>query len=134
MHLAAVWWSPFSPSFYLPIDAHRYHVWAIDWLNGSWPPHIPFERTHGKKRLTVVSAEPQPPQILLAVEDPNDHGRRSTFVLVKEDGDLRLDLVATAAYNYEQVPAASPGPTFVPQALSPDEIARIRSQQPESFR
>ncbi len=44
LHTAAVWQGDFSPSFYLPIDARLYHVWAIDWIHGSWPPRIPFER------------------------------------------------------------------------------------------
>jgi len=44
LHLAAMWRSPFSASVYLPIDARQHHIWAIDWLNGSWPPLMPFER------------------------------------------------------------------------------------------
>lgn len=44
LHLAALWRGPFSPSVYLPIDARRHHIWAIDWLNGSWPPLVAFER------------------------------------------------------------------------------------------
>lgn len=44
LHLAAFWRGPFSPSLYLPIDAREHHTWAIDWLNGSWPGHIAFER------------------------------------------------------------------------------------------
>ncbi len=44
LHTLAFWKSSFSPAFYLPIDARLYHVWAIDWLHGSWPPRLPFER------------------------------------------------------------------------------------------
>jgi hypothetical protein len=97
-------------------------------------PHIPFERARTQQRLTVVGAVTQPPQVLLTVEDPNQDGRRSTFVMVKEDGELRLDLVATTAYNHEERPAENPGPQIVPRELDPHEIARIRSRSPESFR
>jgi tetratricopeptide (TPR) repeat protein len=36
--------SPFAASLYLPIDARRYHIWAIDWLHGAWPTHEAFFR------------------------------------------------------------------------------------------
>ena len=36
--------SPFAASLYLPIDAQRYHMWAIDWLHGAWPTHEAFFR------------------------------------------------------------------------------------------
>ena len=97
-------------------------------------PHIPFERAQGQQRLTVVGAETRLPQVLLSVEDPNQGGRKSTYVLVKEDGELRLDLLATTAYNHEERPAAHPGPRFTPGELDPDQIAEIRSRRPGSFR
>ena len=97
-------------------------------------PHIPFERAQSQQRLTVVGAEARLPQILLSVEDPNQGGRKCTFVMVREDGELRLDLVATTAFNHEEQPAANPGPQFTPGQLDPAEIARIRSRRPESFR
>ena len=97
-------------------------------------PHIPFERARDAKPLVILGAEQQPPRVLLAVSDPNDGDRETTFVLVKEDGDLRVDLVATTAFNHKKVAAANPGQQLSPRSLSVDELARIRSQQPESFR
>jgi 4-amino-4-deoxy-L-arabinose transferase-like glycosyltransferase len=44
LHLLAVWRGPFSPAFYLPIDARLYHTWGASWLQGGWPPSLPFER------------------------------------------------------------------------------------------
>jgi hypothetical protein len=97
-------------------------------------PEIPFERVREKARLRVVDAVARPPQVLVAVEDPNQGGKECTFVLVREDGELRVDLVATTAYNHEERPAEQPGPRIAPRELSPDELARIRSLEPESFR
>lgn len=97
-------------------------------------PHIPFEHAQSQQRLTVVDAVAQPPEVLLSVEDPNQGGRECTYVLVKEDGELRLDLVATAAFNHEERPAQNPGLSFEPRDLDPAEIARIRSRSPQSFR
>ncbi len=47
LRLAYLWealQSPFAASLYLPIDAQRYHMWAIDWLHGAWPTHEAFFR------------------------------------------------------------------------------------------
>lgn len=68
LHLAALWRSPFSPSVYLPIDAEQQHVWAIDWLHGSWPPHTAFERPPlftGFLAALYALAGPRPLAVLL---------------------------------------------------------------------
>jgi 4-amino-4-deoxy-L-arabinose transferase-like glycosyltransferase len=44
LHLFEVWRGPFSPRFYLPIDAREYHFSALAWLRGAWPPPEPFFR------------------------------------------------------------------------------------------
>jgi hypothetical protein len=36
--------SPFGEPGYLPIDARLYHTWAIEWLQGSWPPPQAYYR------------------------------------------------------------------------------------------
>jgi hypothetical protein len=38
------WRSRFTPAVYLPIDARDYHLWALQWLRGEWPPAEPFFR------------------------------------------------------------------------------------------
>jgi len=47
LRLAYLWEasrSPFGAPDYLPIDAYRYHAWALDWLHGAWPTHEAFFR------------------------------------------------------------------------------------------
>ena len=47
LRLAYLWeasQSPFAASLYLPIDAYRYHIRAVEWLHGAWPGHDAFFR------------------------------------------------------------------------------------------
>ncbi len=67
LHTLAIWKGPFSPSFYLPIDARLYHVWAIDRLHGSWPPLLPFERPPLYPWLLGLLYEAGGPDPLLAL-------------------------------------------------------------------
>ena len=89
-------------------------------------PHLPLDRLAGKQRLRVVGARARRPQVLLAVEDPNED-RRTTIVMVREDGKLVVDLVATTAYNVVERPDPSGGFQLLPRDLKPADHARIQA-------
>ncbi len=97
-------------------------------------PHLPLERTQDKQRLEVVGADSHPPQVFLQVRDPNEDGAERTFVLVREDGRLVVDLMATTSLNHVERP--NPGGTVRvdPRQLTPEEMSRIRSLPPEAIR
>ncbi len=90
-------------------------------------PHLPMHRTTGKQRLVVVAHERRDPEILLTVRDPNSGDAERTFVLVREDGQLRVDLVATTAFNHERRFNPNGSVRIDPRRMTPDELARIPS-------
>jgi len=95
---------------------------------------LPLQRVRDKQRLEVIDTVVQRPEVLITVRDPNRNGAESHYVVVKERGELVLDLLATTAYNH--IERATPGgiPTFSPNSLPADEIARIRSRSAIAFR
>jgi hypothetical protein len=94
---------------------------------------IPCERARGKQRLRVVDAVFRSPEVILTVVDPNQGDRETRFVVVKERGELRLDLLASVAYSSEDVARPAGTPEFEPRELTEQELARIRSRYPAAF-
>ena len=81
------------------------------------------DRLSAKARLEVLSVRSQPPVLHVEVVDPNENGRHSTYVLVREEGELRVDLVATSALQRTPGTGKSrPSWRFEPGRLSPDQI------------
>jgi hypothetical protein len=90
---------------------------------------MPWHRLDGKQPLEVLSAEREQNEFRVQVSDPNEGGRRSEFVVVREYGKLVVDLVATAGLCAEVVEATAPRESFEPRELTPADFDRIR--QPE---
>jgi hypothetical protein len=88
----------------------------------------------GRQPLQVLGTSQVRNQLRVHVRDPNDGDRESFFVLVKEDGSIRVDLVATTAYN--KVERRRPGPREVvrQKRLTPREIEKIRALTKEVIR
>jgi hypothetical protein len=86
-------------------------------------PHLPLERAGGQQRLEVLRAERHDPELHLVVRDPNAGGAERTFVLVREDGEMRVDLVATTAFNHERRPNPGGGYALETRPLTPAELA-----------
>ena len=88
---------------------------------------FPLERVAGKRPLTVVGCERHDPQVFVHVHDPNED-RRSTFVVVREAGCMRVDLLATAEWNQVPVEHAPGAPRFRIDPLPEAERARILAE------
>lgn len=97
-------------------------------------PHLPLERARDKQRLEVVHTESRPPQIYLRVRDPNEADAERIFVLVREDGRLVVDLMATTTFNHTERPNPDGRVRVDPRDLTPAEMARIRSLPPAAIR
>ena len=80
----------------------------------------------GKKPLVVTGISRHISQYRVHVADPNSGGRESFYVLTKEDGRIRVDLLATTLYNRKTVRRRLDRPVFVPQRLTPVDIDRIK--------
>jgi hypothetical protein len=84
---------------------------------------LPLGRLDSRQRLQVLGVRSRPPVVHVDVADPNENGRRSTYVLVREEGALRVDLVATSALQPAPGTGASrPSWRFEPGPLTPDQV------------
>ena len=90
----------------------------------------------GRQPLKVLGTSKVRHQLRVHVRDPNDSGRESFFVLVREDGRIRVDMVATTAYNKEE--HRRPGPREIvrrrQKPLTQREIERILAMTKEVIR
>lgn len=77
-----------------------------------------------KKPLTFVDATHRVDGLHVRVLDPNADDRPGAFVVVRENGALRLDLVATAGLSARDEPLPGPAQRTVVRPLSPADRAR----------
>jgi len=89
---------------------------------------MPWDRISKRQPLEVLSATSEQGQfdVRLRVADPNEGGRVSEFVVVREWGRYVVDLVATAGLHTEVVEGTASREQFAPRALTPADIERIR--------
>jgi hypothetical protein len=90
---------------------------------------LPWDRVRRQQPLVVLDTERSAGEYLVHVRDPNDGGRRSEFVVVREYGQLVVDLVATAGRHAEVVEAAGSAEELVPRELTPADYDRIRQHE-----
>ncbi|MBX3462893.1 MAG: hypothetical protein KF830_06965 [Planctomycetes bacterium] len=88
--------------------------------------HLPWHDLDRRQPLEVLGAERCAGEFVVHVRDPNDGGRPSTFVVVREHGRLVVDLVATAGRHAETIEAAGAVDQFEPRELTPADFDRIR--------
>ncbi len=88
----------------------------------------------GRQPLEVLGTSKVRHQLRVYVKDPNDGGRESFFVLVREDGSIRVDMVATTAYNREEHRRPGPREIVRQKRLTQREIERIRAIAKEVIR
>ncbi len=90
---------------------------------------LPWQQIRNRQPLTVLGASGEGAEFRVHVADPNDEGRQSDFVVVREYGRLVVDLVATAglhAVAVEPREASAAREEFAPRELTPADIDRIR--------
>ena len=86
---------------------------------------IPWAALRSRKPLVIGEVEAHDGRFHVQVLDPNAGDRRGEYLIVREYGQLRVDLVATAGLTAEEVPGTG-HEEFVPRELSPRDIDRIR--------
>ena len=87
---------------------------------------MPWDRIKSQQPLQVQGARRQGHEFRVAVADPNAGGIAGEFVVVRENGHLVVDLVASAGLTAEVVEAAGAKNEFVPRELTPADLDRIR--------
>lgn len=87
---------------------------------------LPWQELPHRQPLVVLGTEHSAGEFLVQVRDPNDGGRCSEFVVVREYGRLVVDLVATAGRHTEVVETAGAAEQLVPRELTPADMDRIR--------
>lgn len=87
---------------------------------------MPWERVRSQRPLEVRGARRDGSGFRVAVADPNADGRAGEFVVVREYGQLVVDLVATAGLTARTVEASGSKETFEPRELSPADFDRVR--------
>lgn len=90
---------------------------------------LPWHELRQRQPLVVLGAERSHGEFLVRVQDPNEGGRCSEFVVVREYGQLVVDLVATAGRHTEVVEAAGTAEQFEPRELTPADFDRIRQHE-----
>lgn len=90
---------------------------------------MPWGEVAKRKPLAVLGAERGEDGFRVRVQDPNEGGRASQFVVVRENGHLVVDLIATAGLHTEVVEAAGNHDQLEPRALTPADRERIRQYE-----
>ncbi len=90
---------------------------------------MPWERIQAQAPLEVAGARREGHEFRVEVRDPNSHGQKGEFVVVREYGRLVVDLVATAGLTVEVVEAAGAKEVVEPRELTPADHDRIRQHQ-----
>ena len=93
---------------------------------------VPLDRARSKRRLEVRQIRRRDSgRFDVEVRDPNADGAEATYVVVRDDGRWRVDLVASLAANH----ATERGFHHTgPADLTPEQIARIRAREAASVR
>jgi hypothetical protein len=93
---------------------------------------MPFDRVCGQQPLQALCATDERGRWFVHVRDPNargggGHPAGGIYVVVRENGRLVVDLIATAAMNSTPT---GPGRTeVVPRELTPDDLEQIRRRE-----
>ena len=107
-------------------------------LPPAWPPNIHDETLKGvedlaaRAPLTVVGAaraHGNAEEFYVDVRDPNEGDAPGRYVVVREYGELVVDLVASAALTARAVEVGSGEERFEPAALTPADYDRIREYE-----
>jgi len=98
-------------------------------------PSLPFAEAAAQKPLRIDDATAVGSAFHVHVTDPNHGDRRATFVVVREYGQLVVDLVASASANAEEVAVDGAANAdfhreqVEPRALTPEDMDRIRQYE-----
>ena len=87
---------------------------------------MPWGEIQKKQPLNVLGAEAFQEGYRVKITDPNEGGRASAFVVVRENGRLVVDLVATAGLHAEVKEASGSHDVVAPRELTPADLDRIR--------
>ncbi|MFN8827683.1 MAG: hypothetical protein ACK501_22170 [Planctomycetota bacterium] len=93
---------------------------------------LPFAEAAAQKPLRIDGTSPVGSAFHVQVTDPNHGDRRATFVVVREYGQLVVDLVASASANAEVVALDGAANAdfhrehVEPRELTPADLERIR--------
>jgi hypothetical protein len=90
---------------------------------------MPWQRVSEQQPLHVLSAQAEGQGWHVQITDPNQGGKQSAFVVVREHGHLVVDLVATAGLCAEPVEATATREQFEPRELSPADLDRIHQHE-----
>ena len=83
----------------------------------------------GRKPLIVTSVTRDHHEYRVHVSDPNHQGaaKDSFYVLTREGGDLRVDLLTTFAYHRRSSGRGVAKPSFQPGRLTAGQVERARA-------
>ena len=90
---------------------------------------MPWDRISSRQPLEVLCARREQSEFRVRVQDPNEGGRVSEFVVVREYGRYVVDLVATAGLHVEVVEGAASREEMAPRELTPADFDRIRRHE-----
>ena len=90
----------------------------------------------GRLPLVVTGVSRNRHEYRVHVTDPNQKGaaKDSFYVLAKEDGQLRVDLLTTLSYHRPTTGPRVAQPSFAPGKLTPEQVRQARAALPPSDR
>jgi hypothetical protein len=90
---------------------------------------MPWDRIQRQQPLQVGNARREGYAFRVEVVDPNANGNAGEFVVVRENGRLVVDLVATAGLTAETIEAAGSKEVLAPRELTTEDLERIRQHE-----
>lgn len=88
---------------------------------------LPLQRARGKQLLEVTGIRGQHSRYVVDVRDPNAGGSPGHFVIVREGGELLVDLVATVTGQNRMVRHGRPDWQLVPGGIDPAVAQRAEA-------
>jgi len=88
---------------------------------------LPLAELGRKDPLEVVGVEGEKATWRVRVHDPNPGGTDGVYLVVRQDGEWRIDLLGSLAQNHAVVHGEGSGMQVVPADVDPREIDGIRA-------
>jgi hypothetical protein len=85
-----------------------------------------------KLPLQILGAAPRADGILVRVHDPNGTARDAGFMVVRENGELRIDLIASAGLTITERPLPGGAERQVVLPLTPAQRAQAEAEAAKS--
>ena len=90
---------------------------------------MPWDRVAGQQPVEPIGCTQRHGRFEIEVRDPNQDGKVSKYVVLREDSRYRVDLIESTRYNHREVALPGPAMRYVPAPLTAEQIEQARAHE-----